>query len=773
MITDIITSIKDMVHAPVNPYFSVAVKDGQYECGNRESYYAKKLPDETFSYDISNNKVLANADEFGTLKTVTFYRGCYTCDDIPGVWVSKDFGQAGPFYFRLTVEGQEVSLCGSSLPCQSDLAENLIPRAAFTHPRLTATVLAYAPISADGKSRPRALVYGLYLENTTDGDVKGTVIPPDFSPDKDYFTIPDASGKMVECGETIRCGTTAKDGQKIEFGTVSSAVPFHLNSGCGAWFPMVIYAPGESGAVKEIEEAGTLYWLNETLAYFRGMLGSLQMDADPLTAAIFERAVYQGISAVGMDRDGEICGSNWGTFPATRQIWMKDMYYSSLPLSVLNPDFFRQSCLWFTEYGIRPEGSKYQGGAAHSLSNSLTSVLMGVLYYEATADRDFFLTHREAVEAFEDILEEVLTLKEGDVWLFPTVWISDALALGKYHTGSNICAWKAFDGMARLMGEVFEDQEKQKKYGEIAGEIKKAIEAYMVTDGRFGPQYLEGIGGLTPETQKRCPISEYEKKYVDQALTFYPDIIDGDEINLMMHDGEESDTTLIPFYGYKTYDDPVVRNYARFSASEENPTYGTECRGIKWGHESGATFPGYTTAFSGVVDEETMNGERGYMTELKRLCDLDGSWWWWPYKCDTKTGDVVRLNCCGKCGWAAGVFASLFMTQILGVRYDAPSKTLKFKPFSPGSSFEWKDARTGSGKFDFAYRKTADTVTASVTSRVDYPVTLVLTLITDDIPKFTDSGKTAEFEETEFLGKRAVSIQTVLKPDQKIEIAAL
>jgi GH15 family glucan-1,4-alpha-glucosidase len=82
------------------------------------------------------------------------------------------------------------------------------------------------------------------------------------------------------------------------------------------------------------------------------------------------------------------------------------------------------------------------------------------------------------VEAFEDILEEVLTLKEGDVWLFPTVWISDALALGKYHTGSNICAWKAFDGMARLMGEVFEDQEKQKKYGEIASEIKKAIEVW-------------------------------------------------------------------------------------------------------------------------------------------------------------------------------------------------------------------------------------------------------------------------------------------------------
>ncbi len=45
------------------------------------------------------------------------------------------------------------------------------------------------------------------------------------------------------------------------------------------------------------------------------------------------------------------------------------------------------------------------------------------------------------------------------------------------------------------------------------------------------------------------------------------------------------------------------------------------------------------------------------------------------------------------------------MTQILGVRYDAPSKTLNFKPFSPGSGFEWKHARTGSGEFDFTYQK--------------------------------------------------------------------
>lgn len=746
--------IRDIIQEPVNPFFSVSVRDGQYTCGSRESYYAERFPDETFSYDVSNNKVLANVDEFGTVRQVTFYRSCYTCDDIPGVWVSKEFGQAGPFSFGLSVEGERICFSDGSLPCRSDLLDNLFPRAVFTHEKLTASILAYAPVSSDGKKRLRALVYGLYLENVTDGTVEGSVIPPEFSPDENYFTITEASGKMVE-GE-------------VKYGDI----PFSLEPGCGAWFPMAIYGPGEDQDVRELEEMGTLRWLNETRAYFRGMLGELEMEADPLTAAIFERAVYQGLSAVAMDKNGGISGSNWGTFPATKQIWMKDMYYSCLPLSVLNPDFFLENCLWFLEHGIRPEGSKYRGGVEHSLSNSLTSVLMGVLYYESTGDKAFFESHPEVAVSFEEILEEVLALREEDVWLFPTLWISDALALGKYHTGSNLCAWKAFDGMARLMGGVYGEEEKRRKYQEIGDRIKDAMETYMVTEGKFGPQYLEGIGGLTPDTQKTYPVSAYEKRYVDQALVFYPDIIQGDEINLMMHDGEESDTALMSFYGYKEYDDPTVRNYARFAASEENPTYGTECRGIKWGHESGATFPGYTTAFSGVVDEETMNGERGFMTELKRLCDLDGSWWWWPYKCNTKTGDVVRLNCCGKCGWAAGVFASNFMTQILGIRYDAPSGTLNFRPFSPGSGFCWKNARTGSGKFDFSYERTEEGIRASVTSHTDREVTAVITLVSDGLPKLEGEGRTAEFEEVRFLGKRAVKVTVTLKPDQKIEVRA-
>lgn len=58
-----------------------------------------------------------------------------------------------------------------------------------------------------------------------------------------------------------------------------------------------------------------------------------------------------------------------------------------------------------------------------------------------------------------------------------------------------------------------------------------------------------------------------------------------------MHDGEESDTTLMPFYGYCDYFDESYRNFVNFTVTE-NPTYDAEIKGIRWGGMSGATFPG-------------------------------------------------------------------------------------------------------------------------------------------------------------------------------------
>lgn len=746
------SQLKDFIYSGKNPYFFVSVNHGTYTCGNKESYYSKKFPDETFSYDISNNKLLSNIDEFGTIRNLVLYRGDYVSDDIPGVWMHKDFSRSGPFFYRLRIRDEQIDFRNSGLKSESDLAENLLPRIHFFHPQITATITAFAPISSDGRERLRALVYGLYLDNISSETVNGAVILPELSLQSDYFASPDISG-------AIPGGVTA-----IE------EIAFELKPGETKWIPFVFYGPGNYDDTVKIFESGTLYWLNQTIQYYKNILGNLSMENDPLTVAIFERALYQCIGAVGMDSEGRVVGSNWGTFPATSQIWMKDMYYSYLPLYSHESEFFKQGFLWFLKNGIRPQGTRFQGGIMHSLSNSLSAVIMAGLYYEATDDKDFFLQNQGIYDQLNLILEQVLSMrKSDDVWLFPSIWISDALSLGKYHTGSNICAWKAFLSMSRISGEIFRDLDLQQKYREIAGLIKNDIEKYMTMEGIFGVQYLEGIGGLTFDTQRKYPLAEYQKKYIDQAVTFLADVLDGDQINLVMHDGEESDTTLIPFYGYKSYDDETVRNYAKFTASTANPTYGEQCRGIKWGKESGATFPGYTTLFSGVVDEETMNGERGFMRELKRLNDLDGSWWWWPYNCGAPTGEVKRLNSCGKCGWAAGVFTSMFVTQILGIRYDAPTKKLSFRPFSPCSDFEWKNARWGNSTFDILYKRgkcsliglcnhTSDTVSAQIE------------IITEKEPFLYHEDRKISYEVACFLDKRTVKFQLELKPDMAYEV---
>ena len=99
-----------------------------------------------------------------------------------------------------------------------------------------------------------------------------------------------------------------------------------------------------------------------------------------------------------------------------------------------------------------------------------------------------------------------------------------------------------------------------------------------------------------------------------------------------------------------------MKQYGQFTGSRENPTYSELSRGIKWGNQSGATFPGYISILNGAAEKESWSGDEGRFRELERLIDLDGSWWWWPYKIGAQTGDVVRMNSCGKCGWGAGIF---------------------------------------------------------------------------------------------------------------------
>ena len=122
-----------------------------------------------------------------------------------------------------------------------------------------------------------------------------------------------------------------------------------------------------------------------------------------------------------------------------------------------------------------------------------------------------FLSNPWIYEKMKEMMVQVMELKAPDAWLFSSLWISDALSLGKYHTGSNVLVWKAFQGLSLIARNALGDETKAKEYQDIAQHVFLDIEKYMTLDGKFGQQYLEGIGGLKPEEQRFYPGSRYEK----------------------------------------------------------------------------------------------------------------------------------------------------------------------------------------------------------------------------------------------------------------------
>lgn len=556
-------TISEALAQPKSRYFGVVYENGRYAANDELSFFGRKLPDPELTFDIANNKTLVNVNMNGSIKFVTVYNGQYASDNIPGVWMCKDFRKTGPYAFALKLGEQRYDLGRDDLPYTTSLLDNLFPVTEYRLGDVQATLLTYAPVSADGTARLRGAVYGLHVENRSEQDVDGEVMLPRADTEEGrLFSGPDFCVHPVDM-----------DG----WNTVDGSVPFHLAPGQSVWVPAVIYPPGDR-TLQLIDEKGSLYWLNETWAYFRGMLGRLEMRDDPFAAEFHERSILQCLGSIAMARQGAVVGSNWGTYPTTEFTWNKDMYYSFLPLHTVEPELFKQGMLWFLEHGVRPAGN-----------------------------------------------------------------------------------------------------------------------------GPFGFQYTEGTSAGS--NALKDDVSKYAGKYADFGMQFIGNLTSGGFIDLFHHDGEESDTILMPLYGYAAYDDPAYRHYMQFSLSPHNPTYNPESRGIQWGDHAACTFPGYMSGMGMITDYTFLSGTDGYFRQIRQLTDADGSLWWWPYLNGARYGDVVRHHNCGKCGWASGVFSGLFVSQILGISYDAPARRLSFRPLRAAGSFAWEDVRLGSGVFNLSYRQ--------------------------------------------------------------------
>jgi hypothetical protein len=677
--------LHEALSQPWGTLFWLERKSGKYQMGDPQSDFNANLDFEHLTFDISNNKVLANMTLNGTLKNVTIYRDSYrmTCapGKLNGVWTAKDNASYGPYSYRLEIAGELHDLAAVDWDMRIGLLDNLFPITELRDPqgRFVVRLLACAPISADGTDRARALLYWIHIENISSATLTGTIrVPPPFEvPQRaDLHALP--INIVDPCDFEIGAG----DGDDFKW-----ELPFSLQPGGRTHTCCAFYMPGDS-ALAAVAKRGSLQGLAETWSYYRGRLGRLKIPAHPYLAEFFERQMMQAFQTIAMSPSDDLAGANWGSYPATRSIWSKDTYYACIAPTLFDPRFAQKIILWFDEYGVRQKGNLTEGGVLHSTSISVAAIVLAGIYYRQTGDKSFFLSHPEFESHWGAILDEIIgSRKDPDIWLYPTRFISDGAILCDYHTGTNVVVWRALEDYARLLRDVYGKPARAQNCSVLAGKTHAAILQKTVIAGPFGPQFIEGTyrDGRAPE---------------------------------MASDGEESDTTLMPFYSFLEATNDLYRNYMHFAISSSNLMYNPPIHAISWGgslktpisQRVASTAPGYAKGIAAQDADDPLFGDHGGYTEIRKVTDADGSVWWWSYGgrgVDVSYGRVVR-GVPGKAGWFAGVHTAVFLSHFLGISFDAPAAVLNFHPLPAlGDQFAWNDFPMGSFRFSVSYERNA------------------------------------------------------------------
>jgi len=691
-------SLRDALSQPQSQFFWLARTGGKFQTGDPHSRFDASRDAGEITFDIGNNKALANLAPNGTLKTLTIYRDSYRgcCSPglgWPGVWAGKDNSSYGPYSFALVLDGITNHLDQVDWDYRTGLLDNIFPVTELHDPqrRFVVRLLAFAPISADGTQRPRGMVYGLYLENLSPHALRGSIqLPRPFQNPADHFV-----------GDRPRQTWAQFDPYDFEIGlgdtnAFAPAVAFDLPPGEHVWVPAILYQPAEP-TVAEINACGTLAWLRDTWTYYRHLLGRVATPAQPWLAEFYEREVLEAFHAIAMSGRGKLAGSNWGSYPATRQIWMKDCFYTCLPLTALDPALAQNIILWFDEFGVRQKGELVAGGINHSISLTVASILLASSYYDQTGDRRFFTGHPALQASWGQLLDQLAASRpDENTWLFSTRYISDGPLDCDWHCGSNVAVWRAMSGYARLLAEVYHDPRRAHIYAARADKIRAAILAKTVIPGPFGPQFIEGVNR------------------------------DG-KIPRLTSDGEESDTTLMPFYGFLPYDDATYLNYMKFSLSTNSAQYSAATHSINWGADCPSTAPGYNKGLCAGLDRAALFGEHGYYTEIRRVTELDGSVWWWPVTL-TKTGQINFRRYPGKAGWFAGVHTEVFISRFLGVRFDAPNQALTVQPLAALENYSAQDLRFGDRRFSVQFARSAPASRVIIENPNPHAITVFVTL---------------------------------------------
>jgi len=678
-----LSSLENAFEGPVSAFFGILPDQ---RAKQSDSFYSTKsaMP-ERLSFDVSNNYIQCSISQTGTLDRLCILTGVLPAEvagnELRGVFATKELIRGGPWSFRVRLQGKELGAEGDADPTQVDLLGNLFPVFTSHLHNLRMRLLAFAPVSTGAQpASPRGVIVILELKNESSAVLSGSVSAP--SQLKDVAAVNAEATQAVALVEGSRWRPAFPEvGFELAPGQLN-----HLAFACML---------GENGeelrrTAATLQSKPTLEWLNETWQFHSDRLGQVSIPGDPFYAESMVRMEEVARQSVLRMADGTFGAGFWGSDVAEPTlIWNKDNFYAMLPMSMLEPQLCADAILYFLKWGMppRPIGRGVKrfpeaGPVTQSLGNSLSGLVLAGAYYQMTGDHSFFRAHPEILATAQQRLQEVLDSRREKPFLFPSMYVSDGDARGDFHTGSNLIVWFAFQNMARIARDVYREKHLAGEWELCAQKVKAALLEHCIGNGPLGKQFYEGATA---------------------DLTF-----------ILGHDGEESDATLMPFYGFREADDPACVNHARVGLSPINPYYAPVVEGIWWYDAgwTGSTFPGFTTALAGIRNEKEL-AER--LRRIRQLADLDGSIWWWPYKHkEANLAAVVREP--GKCGWAAAVYLCKFIHDILGLRLDVPHRKVSFRPFAPWPQFTWNNCRLGSTVFDVRYLHRQGEIVAEITN---------------------------------------------------------
>ncbi len=721
---------------------------------------AEEPPAFHLSFEVTNNQILCSLTSTGLLRNPCIFSHLVPASRRGRKFMGEQLLGGSPWSFVLRRKGEEPVSLHATHGVSVELLGDLFPLFTYHCRGLQARLLVFAPqMNGPSPVRPRALVAVLLVENPggevveanllvprlqelADADVASAVAAPCDSPHPRFteHSVPIQPGyEAVMCLDDTTWGPA--------FPEVSFSLP-PAGGKILAFAFLLGETPEELRRTGEmLRQRSALDWLNETWQSRRERYGQLTIPDDPYYAESCIRLVEEGSSAILEGADGVVFrGGPSG--------------YSEFAMSIFEPRFVADAiCRDLAGYRPRDQEQPPPASLIHSLAGAVGALQFVALYYQMTGDRSFFQQHPEVLSFARERLGDILATREGEPFLFPSEMLWDGPSRGDYHTGSNVLAWVAFQGMARVAREAYDEPQLADQWSAIAAKMKQDILRHCVGQGSLGPQFYEGGNA---------------------DGTFVPG-----------HDGEEAFTTLMPFFGFCEADDPRYVNHARLALSAENPLYVPEVDGIAWadgrdGSWKGqwnpdappargpTTMPGQMAMLAGISNERELHDR---LEQLRGLTDLDGSIWWWPYSYPAADPALVRRRDVAGCdlsksGYVAALYLCLFVNNILGLKVDVPDHQVSLRPFCPWPEFTWRGCRLGHSLFDFSYEQREGRASGRIVNRNDctFEGVIELTLPEGARAEVCEvNGKvTGKVERTRRHGRPAVSTSAPIAPGESL-----